>query len=154
MLRSLAAAGFGGVISIAAAVSVASPAWTQGDSPIGRWMTEGGKSHVEIYACGQQLCGRIAWLKEPNFKDGRPKTDLNNPDKALKSRPILGLQFLSSFTRSKDEPNVWEGGRIYNPEDGDVYKATMTMRPDGKLALRGYVGISLLGKSQYWERVK
>lgn len=125
----------------------------EGPSPIGRWMTEGGKSHVEIYACGTQLCGKIVWLREPLFKDGRPKTDLNNSDKALQSRPILGLPFLYNFTKSS-EPNVWEGGRIYNPEDGDVYKATLTMRPDGKLALRGYVGISLLGKSQYWERVK
>jgi len=122
-------------------------------SPLGRWMTEGGKSHVQIYQCGPHLCGRIVWLREPNFKDGRPKTDLNNPDKAQQSRPILGLPFLYNFSKAS-EPNVWEGGRIYNPEDGDVYKATITLRPDGKLALRGYVGISLLGKSQYWERVK
>jgi len=131
----------------------AGAASAQGPSPIGRWMTEGGKSHVEIYACGTQLCGRIVWLREPLFKDGRPKTDLNNSDKALQRRPILGLPFLYNFAKSA-EPNVWEGGRIYNPEDGDVYKATITLRPDGKLALRGYVGISLLGKSQYWERVK
>jgi uncharacterized protein (DUF2147 family) len=122
-------------------------------SPIGRWLTEGGKSHVEIYACGTQLCGKIVWLREPLFKDGRPKTDLNNSDKALHSRPIIGLPFLWNFVKAS-EPGVWEGGRIYNPEDGDTYKATITLRPDGKLALRGYVGISLLGKSQYWERVK
>ena len=150
MLRSFAAFAAGIAFAIAAAAS----AVAQGASPVGRWMTEGGKSHVEIFACGQQLCGRIVWLKEPHFKDGKPKTDLNNPDKALKTRPIVGMQFLWNFVRSSSEPNVWESGRIYNPEDGDVYKATMTLRPDGKLALRGYVGISLLGRSQYWERVK
>ncbi len=151
MMRSFAAvfaaAGFGAALVLGAGAAIA-----QAPSPIGKWMTEGGKSHVQIYACGQHLCGRIVWLREPNFKDGRPKTDLNNPDKALQSRPILGLPFLYNFAKGS-EPNVWEGGRIYNPEDGDVYKATITLRPDGKLALRGYVGISLLGKSQYWERV-
>ena len=152
MLRSLTAAAAGALLA-AAFTAAAAPAAAQGASPIGRWMTEGGKSHVEIFACGTLLCGRIVWLREPLFKDGKPKTDLNNPDQALKTRPIVGMQFLWNFTRSS-EPNVWESGRIYNPEDGDVYKATMTMRPDGKLALRGYVGISLLGRSQYWERVK
>lgn len=153
-MRSLIIAAFrAAAVGAAIVLGLAASAVAQAPSPIGKWMTEGGKSHVQIYQCGQHLCGRIVWLREPNFKDGRPKTDLNNPDKALQSRPILGLPFLYNFAKSS-EPNVWEGGRIYNPEDGDVYKATITLRPDDKLALRGYVGISLLGKSQYWERVQ
>lgn len=150
MLRKLALAGTALVLSAGAAMAQAT---TSGASPIGRWQTEGGKSHVQIYACGAQLCGRIVWLREPNGPDGQPKLDTKNPDAAKRTQKIVGLQMLWNFTKSSD-PNEWEGGRIYNPEDGDVYKSTMKLRPDGKLAVRGYVGISLLGKSQYWERAR
>ena len=140
----LAVAGALLVLSVAAAA----------DAPgiLGRWMTEGGKSHVEIYACGRQLCGRIVWLREPNFPDGAPKTDRLNPDQAKRGRRIVGLVLL--WGMAKGDPGEWEGGRIYNPEDGETYRATLKLRPDGKLAVRGYVGISVFGKSQVWQRVQ
>ncbi|MGH7004091.1 MAG: DUF2147 domain-containing protein, partial [Alphaproteobacteria bacterium] len=131
----------------------AGAAATEAPSPIGRWLTKNGKSHVEIYQCGAQLCGRIVWLRDPHLRDGRTAIDLNNPDPAKRGRPILGLEFLSNFTQSS-APGVWEGGRIYNPEDGEVYRGTITAAPGGKLLLRGYVGIPLLGKSEEWHRVK
>lgn len=149
MMQSLASATAGVVL----AAAIAGAATAQAQSPVGRWMTEGGKSHVQIYPCGPHLCGRIAWLREPLAKDGLPKVDLKNPDPAQRSRRILGLNFMWNFAKS-EEPGEWEGGRIYNPEDGDVYKARMKLRPDGKLEMRGYVGISLLGRTQYWERVR
>ncbi|MFO0986279.1 MAG: DUF2147 domain-containing protein [Alphaproteobacteria bacterium] len=150
MLRKLAVAGAALVLSAGAALAQAT---TSAANPIGRWQTEGGKSHVQIYACGAQLCGRIVWLREPNGPDGQPKVDRRNPDAAMRAQKILGLQMLWNFAKSSD-PNEWEGGRIYNPEDGETYKSTMKLRPDGKLEVRGYVGISLLGKSQYWERAR
>ena len=55
------------------------------ESPIGMWET--GESHVEIYNCGDLLCGRIVALDEPLNADGKPKTDVNNPDPALTTRP-------------------------------------------------------------------
>ncbi len=123
-------------------------------SPVGVWLTVNGRSHVQIYECGEKLCGKIIWLKEPNNKDGSPKVDANNPDKSKRSRKILGLHILNGFVKDKDEDNYWTGGRIYNPEDGDVYKCTLTLRKDGKLRVRGYVGIPALGKTQIWTRVK
>lgn len=150
MFRKLALAGVALALSAGAA---AAQATTSAASILGRWQTEGGKSHVQIYACGPHLCGQIVWLREPLGKDGQPKVDLRNPDQARRAQKIVGLQMLWNFTKSSD-PNAWEGGRIYNPEDGDTYKSTMKLRPDGKLEVRGYVGISLLGKSQYWERAR
>jgi uncharacterized protein (DUF2147 family) len=146
MLRSLALAGAALLLSAAAAAA-------QGASILGRWLTEGGKSHVQIAPCGPHLCGSIVWLREPNQPSGQPKVDLKNPDAAKRGQRIIGLQMLWNFTKSSD-PNEWEGGRIYNPEDGETYKSTIKLRADGKLEVRGYVGISLLGKSQYWERVR
>ena len=121
-------------------------------SPVGRWITEGGSSHVEIYRCGDALCGRIAWLREPIGKDGKPKRDSKNPDPARRAQTIEGLTFLWSFAAAA--PGEWEGGRVYNPLDGDTYRARMRMLPDGRLELRGYMLIPLFGGSQRWERVK
>lgn len=150
MLRDLALAGVALLLSAAVA---AAQATTSAAAPLGRWQTEGGKSHVQIYRCGPQLCGRIVWLREPLGKDGQPKVDFRNPDQSRRAQKVVGLQMLWNFNASSD-PNEWEGGRIYNPEDGETYKSKMKLRPDGKLEVRGYVGISLLGKSQYWERVR
>jgi uncharacterized protein (DUF2147 family) len=121
-------------------------------SPVGRWLTEGGTSHVEIYRCGEALCGRIAWLKEPIGKDGKPKRDSKNPDPARRAQTIEGLTFLWNFAAAA--PGEWDGGRVYNPLDGETYRARMRMLPDGRLELRGYVLLPLFGGSQRWERVK
>jgi uncharacterized protein (DUF2147 family) len=142
------------VLAAAGVLLFAASAGAEGAaSPVGRWMTEGGKSHIQIYPCGPQLCGRIAWLREPNGKDGLPKVDLKNPEPSKRSQKILGLVLMWNMTRASD-PGEWDSGRIYNPEDGEIYKSRMKLRADGKLEVRGYVGISLLGKSQYWERVR
>jgi len=121
-------------------------------SPLGRWITAGGTSHVEIYSCGARLCGRIAWLKEPLGKNGEPKRDTKNPDRARRAQTIEGLTFMWDFAAS--EPGEWNGGRVYNPLDGDTYRARMRLLSDGRLELRGYVVLPLFGGSQRWERVK
>jgi uncharacterized protein (DUF2147 family) len=147
MRQKLALASVGLLLSSGAAVA-------EGDtSVLGRWLTEGGKSHVQIYQCGAHLCGRIVWLREPNFPSGEAKTDRKNPEQAKRNQPIIGLTMLWNMAKASD-PGEWDSGRIYNPEDGETYKASMRLRADGKLQVRGYVGISLLGKTQIWERVR
>ena len=56
--------------------------------PEGTWLTEGGKSHVEIRLCGDEYCGRLVWLREPKNEDGSAKLDENNKDETLRSRPV------------------------------------------------------------------
>jgi len=142
---------------IASALVFSAPAGADAPSILGRWVTEGGKSHVEIYPCGAHLCGRIVWLREPVFKTGehagKPLMDTRNPDASKRARPILGLTMMWNLVRN-GAADEWEGGRLYNPEDGETYKGTVKLRADGRLYVRGYVGISLLGKSQVWERVR
>ncbi len=142
--------------ALAFAILVLLPAAARADtgaaSPVGRWLTEGGTSHVEIYRCGEALCGRIAWLREPIGKDGKPKRDSKNPDPARRAQTIEGLTFLWNFAAKA--PGEWDGGRVYNPLDGDTYRARMRMLPDGRLELRGYVVLPLFGGSQRWERVR
>jgi uncharacterized protein (DUF2147 family) len=130
------------------------PAAAQAPSPLGRWLTDGGKSHVEIYACAPHLCGRIVWLREPANPDGKPKVDRHNPDAAKRNQPIVGLVMLWGFKPADGERGVWDNGRIYNPEDGDTYRSTLTLDGNGTLRVRGYVGVPLLGKTQVWSRVR
>ncbi len=128
----------------------------------GTWLTESGNGKVRIAPCGDlpgaggepadQLCGAIVWLKEPLTEAGTPKVDARNPDAALQQRPIIGLPILTGFEPG-DEPGVWEGGRIYNPEDGETYKSVITLKDDGaRLEVRGYVGLPIFGKTQVWTR--
>ena len=117
---------------------------------LGLW--DAGESNVEIYACGELLCGRIAELDEPLDEDGNEKLDKNNPDPALQSRPLLGMDLIAGFTRAGKRK--WEDGTIYDPRDGKTYKCVMKLQRDGTLKVRGYVGVPLLGKTVEWTRVE
>lgn len=115
----------------------------------GLWLDEEKKAAILIEQCGDKLCGSIRWLREP-LRDGKPKLDIHNPDAKLRDRPDCGLQMLGEFKQS--DPNEWKGGWIYNPADGNSYDSHMILQDDGTLRVRGFVGISLFGKSQVWTR--
>jgi len=118
---------------------------------IGFWKTAGDSSKLEIYPCGDKLCGKVAWLKNPNYvnsKDGpidTPKIDRKNPDPSLRHRPILGLQVIEGLTAMAD--NQWGHGICYDPESGNTYKCKMQMKSPDHLEMRGYVGIPLFGRT-------
>ncbi|MFC4270246.1 DUF2147 domain-containing protein [Sneathiella chungangensis] len=116
----------------------------------GVWATVEGKSHVKIESCGDKLCGKIIWLKEPNTPEGKPKTDENNSDEALRSRPILGLELLSGLV--PEGQNEWDDGEIYNPEDGKTYSSEMTLVNPKELEVKGCV--LFICKSQTWTKVE
>ena len=132
----------------AALMAVATSAFAEGI--LGLW--DAGESHVEIYSCGELLCGRIAKLDEPLDEDGNEKLDKNNPEPALQSRPLLGMDLIAGFSRAGKRK--WEDGTIYDPRDGKTYKCVMKLRRDGTLKVRGYVGVPLLGKTVEWTRVE
>jgi uncharacterized protein (DUF2147 family) len=117
---------------------------------IGTWSTVDDKSHVKIEPCGDKFCGKIIWLKEPDTKEGKPKTDENNTNDALKSRPILGMELLNGFIAAGS--NEWDDGTIYNPEDGKTYSSTMTLADPKKLEVKGCV--LFFCKTQVWNRVE
>lgn len=121
------------------------------DDVLGKWLNSSGEGQIQIYKKGNQYFGKLSWIKQPNDEaTGAPKTDKKNPDAALRSRPILGLEILKNFTFDED---TWEGGTIYDPKSGKTYSCKMTM--DGaRLKMRGYIGVSLLGRTEMWTRVK
>lgn len=118
---------------------------------IGKWYTTDKGAIVEIYECGSKVCGKITWLKDPNKEDGTPKTDENNPDASKHNNPIIGLNMLKGF--EKDGEYQWEDGKIYDPENGKTYDCKMTLEGN-VLKVRGYVGISMFGRTETWSKVQ
>jgi uncharacterized protein (DUF2147 family) len=121
------------------------------DMIVGKWLSPNGEDQIQIYKKGDKYFGKLSWIKYPNDETGKPKTDKKNPDKSLSSRQELGLELLKDFKYDGD--NVYEDGTIYDPKSGKTYSCKMTINGE-KLKIRGYVGISLLGRSEIWTRVK
>ena len=85
------------LIAIAFSFSNGSKASAGPDDVLGIWLNSTGKGQIQIFKQGNAYFGKLVWLKEPNNEAGKPKTDKNNPDNNLKSKPILGLQILKDF---------------------------------------------------------
>jgi uncharacterized protein (DUF2147 family) len=119
------------------------------DSIVGEWYTEEGRSIVEIYKCEEQYCGKIVWLKYPKDEEGKDKVDKNNPDEKERSQKLKGLNIMSGFTYKGD--NRWGGGKIYDPDNGKSYSCKMSLE-NNKLKVRGYIGISLFGRTTVWTK--
>jgi uncharacterized protein (DUF2147 family) len=130
----------------------ATTAFGAGPSDIfGSWKTAGGDSRLEFFRCGEKICGKIVWLKEPTYIDkkdgpvGTTKVDRKNPNPALRKRPILGLQVMKGLKAKGN--NRWGNGTCYDPETGKSYKCKMQLVSPGRLELRGYIGVSLIGRN-------
>jgi uncharacterized protein (DUF2147 family) len=92
--------------------------------------------------------GKVVWLKEP-LKNGKPKIDELNADEKLRSRPRLGLPVLAGFV--KDGDKKYTDGTIYDPNNGKTYSCNITYKGN-TLDIRGYIGISLFGRTTTWSR--
>lgn len=116
--------------------------------PSGLWLTQNERSAIRVEKCGEQLCGRIAWII-----DGGMQYDSKNPKMDLRKQPMCGLQIMQGLQQSKTNLNKWEDGYIYKADEGDIYSASATIKSQDEMTVRGYLAISLLGKSQTWKRV-
>lgn len=121
------------------------------DAIVGKWLNKDGDAHIQIYKKGSKYYGKLVWLKNPTNEEGKAKTDIHNPNTNLRSRAILGLEILQNFSYDDGE---WEDGTIYDPKSGKTYSCKMTMSGNDKLNVRGYIGISLIGRTDTWTRVK
>ena len=122
--------------------ALSTPAWAA--APIeGRYVTENGRAVVAVKTCGKAMCGKVDKILRP--KKGVPARDINNADPALRSRPILGLPILTGLTPDDD---VWRGD-IYNPEDGNEYRAVVSRMANGSLKVQGC--LAFICKTQVWK---
>ncbi|WP_114749518.1 DUF2147 domain-containing protein [Pleomorphovibrio marinus] len=114
----------------------------------GEWFNEEKEGRIEISEENGKFYGKLIWLKEPK-EDGKPKTDKNNPDKSKRDRPLKGLRILEGFEYKNGS---WENGEIYDPKSGKTYSCIMKLKNRDTLEVRGYVGISLIGRTTTWTR--
>jgi len=125
-------------------------------TPVGRWRAVSDKTGnvtgiIEITAVGDSLQGRIV-KSIPDPDDDPPDTICTKCDGPDKNKPILGLTIMKGFHKDGDS---WDGGTILDPRSGNVYSAEMHLGDNGKkLFLRGYLGISLLGRTETWLRAE
>jgi uncharacterized protein (DUF2147 family) len=129
---------------------VVTNAFAQKDKIEGLWYNQEKSAKIEIYkAVDGKFWGKIVWLAEPN-KNGKPKVDENNPKEKFRSWPIINMPILCHFVKKND--NTYDNGEIYDPKNGKTYSSTITYRSANELGIRGYVGISLIGRTTTWTR--
>jgi len=121
------------------------------DDILGTWLNQEATGKITLYKENGKYFGKLVWLREPNDKvTGHPRTDKENPDTKLKSTALIGLVSMKNFTF--DGEDEWSGGTIYDPKNGKTYKCYIQFESPVKLKIRGYVGVSLLGRNTYWTR--
>ena len=118
----------------------------------GKWKTfddETGeaKSIVQVYEQDGKIYGKVVEILNPANKDKKCQ-DCSGADK---DKPILGLTIIKGLTKDDDE---YTDGDILDPQKGKLYSCTIKLKGKDKLSVRGYLGVSLLGRSQTWSRVK
>lgn len=129
------------------------------DAILGIWATDKAEAHIEISRTEDDTyTATIIWLKEPFYPlddkgemGGQPKVDRENPDPELRDRPIVGLQIMQGLRHAGRQR--WVDGEIYDPETGKTYSSKIWLTDEGTLKVRGYVGISLFGRTTEWTPV-
>ena len=134
------------------AFNMQSQSTSEADAILGVWLTDEGKAKIQITKYGEKYGGKIIWLKTPNDENGKPKVDKKNPDVNKRNNPTLGLSNLLGFVYDGD--GKYEDGTIYDPANGKTYQCVITLEGNDILKVRGYVGITMIGRTATWTRVK
>lgn len=130
-------------------------AWAD-TTPVGKWhsiddKTKEIKSEITITEAGGALSGKVSKLLR---KDAKQDEVCDECKDARKGKPILGMEIIRGAKKEANE-EVWTGGKILDPENGKEYSLKLTPQEGGKkLAVRGYIGNPLFGRSQTWVRVE
>ncbi|MNF26248.1 hypothetical protein D3C84_68770 [compost metagenome] len=126
--------------------------YSQNQSVLGRWRTiddETGKpkSIIEIYEKSGKVYGKVIEILEEENK----KKLCSNCSGEDKNKPILGMMIIKGLTKNGNE---YSDGKILDPKNGNLYKCYISLESKDKLKVRGFYGIALIGRTQYWYRVK
>ncbi len=124
-------------------------AQTGADAILGKWESDKKDVQLEIFKQGDKYYGRYLWGNQIVEKDGiTSKKDTKNPDPKLRSRNLIGSTSLTDLKWNGEE---YVDGKIYNAPSGDTYKCKAWIK-EGKMNLRGFMGVSLLGKTAVFHR--
>ena len=134
-----------GVSALAGLVLLGTMTPADASPAAGQWRSQQEDGVIEIYDCGQRLCGRGLPTPEQRAAANR---DVKNPDPALRSRPLVGIEILQGFSGG---PKLWTGGSIYRPQDGKTYQGRIELIDESTLKLTGCV-VAPICKSIIWKR--
>ena len=114
---------------------------------VGEWWSPKKDARIEIYKSADKYFGKLGWVSPQDEN----KLDEKNPDPKLKTEKILGLVILKDFIFKN---NVWVDGTIYDPNNGKTYSCKMSLEKGSPdiLKVRGFIGVSLFGRSETFER--
>lgn len=122
---------------------------TAADKILGHWLNKEKDGRIEIYKNGNKYFGKLVWGEKIFEADGKTsKKDAKNEHTNLRTRDLVGLVLLTNFIYAD---GVWTDGKIYDPKSGKTYSCHIKFRGD-KLEIRGYVGITLFGRTTIWSR--
>jgi len=121
------------------------------DAILGVWINEEKSVKVRIERIGNKYHGKIIWLERPNWPDGTVKLDRYNPDASLRERPFIGMRTVMDLSYMGRD--TWGGGKLYDPEEGKTYGCKISLDQYDVATIRGYIGLTLLGRSVYFYRV-
>ncbi len=110
---------------------------------VGRWLTADKIGVVQISGRQGTFSGQVVGPVTPVRLDAR------NPDPAQRHRPLLGIVLLQGF---RYDGETWTDGTIYDPNNGKTYACTLRLKSPNALEVRGYVGLSLFGRTETWTR--
>lgn len=126
----------------------ASPVLANSSAIQGTWLSGDGDGLIGIKVTDTLLRGVILGSRADD--PARPQTDVKNPDPELRDRPLIGLDLFNGFTYDGD--GAWSGGSIYDPNSGKTYRCKLQLVDNNTLKVRGFIGISLLGRTEMWKR--
>ncbi|NIO40276.1 MAG: DUF2147 domain-containing protein [Burkholderiales bacterium] len=124
-------------------------------NPVGLWrtiddVTGKERSHVRIVEVGGQLQGQVEKIFP--FPGDDPENLCEKCKGERRNKPIVGMTILWGL---EHKGGVWKGGEILDPDNGKTYRCKITVSEDGQqLKVRGYIGVSLIGRSQIWHKVQ
>jgi len=121
----------------------------QSSAIVGKWVTEEGDAHIQIYQKSNKFYGKIVWLKVPSSNNGALKLDSKNPDPALRTKPILGLIILSDLAFDKGK---WVNGKLYSVRMGATVNCKLSMENENELIVLATK--TVFSQTLIWKRVK
>jgi uncharacterized protein (DUF2147 family) len=131
-------------------LAAAPPAQAQQDAILGKWEADDGTVKLDMYKSGSDFQALLLYGKEVVEADNTTfRQDTKNPDPTLRSRSLKDIVFIRDLHWEDGE---WSGGSLYDGSSGKTYGCSVRIK-DGKMLLRGYLGLSLLGQTREFHRI-
>jgi uncharacterized protein (DUF2147 family) len=122
------------------------------DQICGKWMSSEKNIIVQVYKTGEEFKAKVVWFHDDDSKPMDEWRDKHNPDPALRSRRLVGMEILRNLKYDKSS-HTWEDGMIYDAQHGREWNAAAYIDKQGMLRIKGYWHLKLFGKTMIFQRI-